>query len=385
MSNTGLLSATDHKAMARAVQLAKRGLWTTSPNPRVGCVLMRDGEVVGEGFHFRAGEPHAEVHALREAGDKARNATAYVTLEPCSHHGRTPPCAQALIVAGVARVVVAMEDPNPQVCGQGIAGLRQAGIAVDVGLMAAEACALNPGFISRMQRKRPWVRLKMAGSLDGKTALPNGQSQWITGPEARKDGHRFRAQACAILTGAGTALADDPRLDVRDVGAQRQPRRILVDSHLRVLPNARLWTPTPAGAFVTPPPLVACLHTASAERRRALESVCITVLDCPEHEGRVDLPFLLEVLAGQGVNELHVEAGATLAGGLVRQGLVDEWLIYLAPCFLGEGRGFLEELGLEHLGQAPSIEITDVRQIGPDIRIRATRPLLALHGLRSRS
>ncbi|MBT9521452.1 MAG: bifunctional diaminohydroxyphosphoribosylaminopyrimidine deaminase/5-amino-6-(5-phosphoribosylamino)uracil reductase RibD, partial [Dechloromonas sp.] len=233
-------SAVDHGMMARALQLAERGLWTTSPNPRVGCVVVRDGEIVGEGWHEKAGEPHAEVHALRAAGEKGKGATAYVTLEPCSHHGRTPPCAEALIAAGVARVVAAMTDPNPLVSGKGLALLQAAGIETASGLLENEARELNIGFVSRMTRGRPWLRLKAAASLDGKTALNNGVSQWITGPDARRDGHAWRARACAILTGIGTVRDDDPSLTVRDVVTTRQPLRVVVDSRLEILPTARI-------------------------------------------------------------------------------------------------------------------------------------------------
>ncbi|MHB8167892.1 MAG: bifunctional diaminohydroxyphosphoribosylaminopyrimidine deaminase/5-amino-6-(5-phosphoribosylamino)uracil reductase RibD, partial [Sulfuricella sp.] len=228
-----MFSAIDHEYMAQALRLAEKGLYTTTPNPRVGCVIVRDGKVVGSGWHQRAGEPHAEIHALTQAGELARGATVYVTLEPCSHHGRTPPCAEALIQAGVGRVVVAMVDPNPQVAGEGLTQLQQAGIRTDIGLLEEEAHQLNLGFVSRMTCGRPWLRLKIAASLDGKTALNNGVSQWITGADARRDAHRLRARSCAVLTGIGTVLADDPMLNVREVETPRQPLRVVVDSGLR--------------------------------------------------------------------------------------------------------------------------------------------------------
>ncbi|MEW6254265.1 MAG: bifunctional diaminohydroxyphosphoribosylaminopyrimidine deaminase/5-amino-6-(5-phosphoribosylamino)uracil reductase RibD, partial [Planctomycetota bacterium] len=291
-------SAADSRHMARALQLAARGLFTTTPNPRVGCVIVKDGVVVGEGWHARAGTPHAEIHALNAAGAAARGATAYVTLEPCSHHGRTPPCAEALVNAGVARVVAAMKDPNPLVAGGGIDMLTLAGITAEVGLMEAEARALNPGFVSRMTRGRPWVRLKTAATLDGKTALANGQSQWITGEAARADVQRLRARACAILTGSGTVRADNPRMNVRDLDIGRQPMRVVVDSRLC----------TPANAAILPA-LVAC-HHAESGARAALEAAGAEVVELPGSGGRVDLAALLALLAQRGVNELHVEAGA---------------------------------------------------------------------------
>ena len=353
--------------MARALQLAERGLWTTSPNPRVGCVLVREGQVVGEGWHVRAGEPHAEVHALHQAGERAKGATAYVTLEPCSHFGRTPPCADALIKAGVARVVAAMPDPNPQVAGRGLARLQAAGIDTASGLLAAEAGALNVGFVSRMVRGRPWVRLKVAASLDGKTALTNGESQWITGAEARADGHRWRARACAILTGSGTVLADDPQLTVRLEGASRQPRRIVVDSQLRISPQARIFGGT--GAWVA----TASNDVAKATALRAVgaELVCL-----PDAEGgRISLPALLDWLGAQGVNELHVEAGPGLNGALAVAGLVDEYLIYLAPTLLGHvAQGMFDLPPLTNLSAQLRLKPVAIRMVGEDICLLA-RPV----------
>ncbi|MHB8983140.1 bifunctional diaminohydroxyphosphoribosylaminopyrimidine deaminase/5-amino-6-(5-phosphoribosylamino)uracil reductase RibD [Thiobacillus sp.] len=344
--------------MSRALQLAARGLFTTSPNPRVGCVVVKDGRVVGEGWHERAGTPHAEIHALRAAGDAARGATVYVTLEPCSHHGRTPPCAEALIDAGVGRVVAAMTDPNPLVAGGGISMLTLAGIAVEVGLMEAEARALNPGFVSRMTRRRPWVRLKTASTLDGKTALANGASQWITGEAARADVQRLRARACAILTGSGTVLADDPRMNVRDFEIGRAPLRVVVDSRLR----------TPATAAILPA-LLAC-HSAAPAARTALEAAGAEVIEMPGAAGRVDLAALLAQLAQRGVNEVHVEAGAGLNGALLEAGLVDEWVAYLAPLAVGDdARGLFAHAPLAALAEAARFRLSDLRQIGSDLRL----------------
>ena len=344
--------------MAHALQLAARGLYTTSPNPRVGCVIVKDGRVVGEGWHERAGTPHAEIHALKAAGEAARGATVYVTLEPCSHHGRTPPCAEALIEAGVTRVVAAMTDPNPLVAGGGIDMLTLAGITAEVGLMEAEARALNPGFISRMTRQRPWVRLKTASSLDGKTALANGQSQWITGEAARADVQHLRARACAILTGSGTVLADNPRMNVRDLDIGRQPLRVIVDS--------RLHTPVDAAIL---PALIACHHAAPAARA-ALEQAGAEVIELPGVDGRVDLLALLTLLAQRSVNELHVEAGAALNGALLAAGLIDEWIAYIAPMAVGDSaRGLFAQPPLTTLANAARFRLTDVRQIGEDLRL----------------
>ena len=351
-------SVADHAQMARALQLAARGLFTTSPNPRVGCVIVKDGRVIGEGWHERAGTPHAEIHALKAAGEAARGATVYVTLEPCSHHGRTPPCAEALVNAGVARVVAAMRDPNPLVAGGGIDMLTLAGIDAAVGLMEAEARALNPGFISRMTRRRPWVRLKTASTLDGKTALANGASQWITREAARADVQKLRARACAILTGSGTVLADDPRMNVRDFDTGRQPLRVIVDSALR--------TPTDAAIL---PALVAC-HHADPFTRAALEAAGAEVVELPGADGRVDLAALLRLLAQRGVNEVHVEAGAALNGALLAAGWVDEWVAYMAPMAVGDdARGLFARPPLVSLADAARFKLADVRQIGGDLRL----------------
>jgi len=351
-------TAADHAHMARALQLAERGLYTTHPNPRVGAVIVKDGRVIGEGWHARAGTPHAEIHALQQAGAAARDATVYVTLEPCSHHGRTPPCAEALIRAGVARVVVAMRDPNPLVDGGGIDLLTLAGVQVDVGLMETAARNLNPGFISRMTLNRPWVRLKTASTLDGKTALANGVSQWITGDAARADVQRLRARASAILTGSGTVRTDNPKLTVRDFDIGRQPLRVVVDSRLATSPTAAIL-----------PALIAC-HAAPPDARRALEAAGAEVVELPGKDGRVDLAALLTLLAQRGVNELHVEAGAGLNGALLEAGLIDEWIAYVAPMAVGDtAHGLFASSPLAALTGATRFRLTDARQLGPDLRL----------------
>jgi diaminohydroxyphosphoribosylaminopyrimidine deaminase/5-amino-6-(5-phosphoribosylamino)uracil reductase len=364
-----MADAIDARFMARALQLADRGLYTTDPNPRVGCVIARDGVVVGEGWHERAGEPHAEVHALRVAGERARDATAYVTLEPCSHHGRTPPCADALIDAGVARVVAATEDPNPRVAGQGVAKLRAAGIAVEIGLLQAEAEKRNPGFFARMRRGRPYVRVKLAASLDGRTAMANGESKWITDEAARQDVQDLRARSSAVMSGIGTVLADDPRLDVRAFALLRQPLRVIVDPRLETPITARLLAGPGASVIVT----------ANPDPRRAeqLREAGADVLFLPSSEGRVDLSALLGHLAQRQVNELLVESGPGLAGALVGYGLVDELVLYLAPVLLGDdARGLVHIPGLSRLADRIALDIVDVRSIGRDWRIIA-RPLVA--------
>jgi len=353
----------DHEMMARALALAARGLYTTTPNPRVGAVVWRDGEVIGEGFHERAGEPHAEVHALREAGGGARGATLYVTLEPCSHHGRTPPCADAVIAAGITRVVAAMQDPNPEVSGEGIAKLRAAGIAVECGLMEAEARELNIGFVSRMTRGRPWVRMKVAATLDGRTALANRQSQWITGEAARTDGHAWRARACAVLTGFGTVRDDDPRMDVRLVATSRQPLKVLVDSGLETMPGSRIFGSGPVLVY-------GARH--NVEGAAALRACGAEIAHLPNAEGKVDLPRMLEDLARRGVNELHVEAGTRLNGSLLGEGCVDELLVYIAPKLIGNsGLGMFDLPELKALSGARELEFNEVSRIGGDLRILA--------------
>lgn len=354
-----MFSAADHGFMAQALRLAEHGLNTTSPNPRVGCVITHEGRIVGQGWHLRAGEPHAEIHALAEAGEQARGATAYVTLEPCCHTGRTPPCTEALIHAGVTRVVAAMVDPNPKVAGNGLKQLRQAGITVESGLMQAQAQELNIGFLSRMQHGRPWVRLKVASSLDGGTALANGVSQWITGEAARADGQHWRARACAILTGVGTVLHDNPQLNVRLPDVMRQPLRVVVDSHLRTPSEAEILK---GGAL-----LVCADGNTKHQYPQGTE-----ILKLGNGQGRVDLVALLAELARRGVNELHVEAGVTLNGALLAQGLVDELLLYMAPKLLGSAaRGLFDIPSLTLMEQATTLDIKEVTHLGQDLRIRA--------------
>lgn len=360
-------SAIDHVHMAHALRLAECGLYTTQPNPRVGCVIAHGERVVGAGFHQRAGEPHAEVHALREAGGQAHGATAYVTLEPCAHHGRTPPCADALIAAGVSRVVIAAEDPFPQVAGRGIGKLRDASIVVDVGLMRDAARELNVGFFSRIERGRPWVRVKLAMSLDGRTALANGQSQWITGEAARADVQRWRARSSAILTASGTVLADNPRLNVRlpEGEAFTPPWRVVLDNRLR----------TPPGTHVldgTAPTLVIhnLLYTPSDERFKAAELAVVA-----ENDGAMDLHAVMDELARRHISEVHVEAGPRLCGALFAAGLVDELLIYVAPVLLGDSAKPL--LGLPSLTDMASrwkLRTIDRRVLGEDMRLQL-RPL----------
>ncbi len=352
--------------MAQALQLARRGLGQTTPNPCVGCVLVRDGDIIGEGFTQPAGQNHAEIEALADASSRhgdARGATAYVTLEPCSHYGLTPPCVEALIGAGIHRVVAAMEDPNPLVSGQGLEKLRAAGIAAACGLMAAEAEALNIGFVSRMTRGRPWLRLKIAASLDGKTALNNGRSQWITGAPARLDGHRWRARACAILTGIGTVREDDPRLSVRGVETNRQPLKVVVDS--------RLELPLTAQVLEGGNTLVAAA-SADAAKIEALASWGAEVVVLPNSRGKVDLAGLMAELARRGINEIHAEAGLKLNGSLLREGLVDELLLYLAPMLLGDAaRGMFDLPELADLAGRYDLKLVDLARVGEDIRILA--------------
>ncbi len=358
-------SAIESAHMARALELAARGLYSTAPNPRVGCVLARDGQIVGEGFHVRPGEAHAEVNAIRAAGDAARGATAFVTLEPCNHFGRTPPCVDALIAAGVSRVVAAMRDPNPIASG-GAERLRAAGIEVAFGLMEAEALELNPGFISRVTRGRPWMRMKVAATLDGRTALANKQSRWITGEAARADGHRWRARADALLTGFGTVRDDDPQLNVRGVETDRQPMRILVDSRLETRPTARLFDREQAG-----PVLVACA-IQSAERKAALEARGAEVLCLPDARGKVDLEQLTLELGRRGMSEIHIEAGTRLNGSLLQAGVVDELLVYIGASIIGDsGLGMFSLPELLSMQDKILIEFTACTRIGPDLRVLA--------------
>jgi diaminohydroxyphosphoribosylaminopyrimidine deaminase/5-amino-6-(5-phosphoribosylamino)uracil reductase len=362
MFTTAMFTPADNEFMARALRLAERGLFTTTPNPRVGCVIVRGGEVVGEGFHERAGEAHAEVNALRAAGARADGATAYVTLEPCVHHGRTPPCAEALLAARVKRVVVAMGDPNPKVSGRGFAALRAAGTEVPSGLLEDEARELNVGFVSRMTRGRPWVRLKVASTLDAKTALASGESQWITGEAARRDGHLWRARACAILTGIGTVKDDDPRLTVRDVETPRQPLRVLVDSRLEVPLTARILE----GGHVLVAAAIEDGAKVAALRDRGAEVVVL-----PNASGKVELADLVRELGRRALNEIHVEAGFKLNGSLVAAGIVDELLVYIAPKVLGESaRGMFNLPGVDRLADARRLRLMDVAQVGDDVRLR---------------
>lgn len=364
-----MFSDTDFAYMQRALTLAERGMFTTTPNPRVGCVLVKDGTIIGEGSTQPAGFDHAEVQALKDArsrGLSPAGATAYVTLEPCSHFGRTPPCCRALIEAGISRVIAAMEDPNPQVSGNGLAQLRAAGVDVRCGLLEKPARELNIGFVSRMTRGRPWVRLKVAASLDGFTALASGESQWITGDAARADGHAWRARACAILTGVGTARQDDPSLTVRAVETPRQPLRILVDSKLRLPLSAKLLE----GA----PPLIVCADDTGDEAAKAAAALRhrgAEVIALPNAQGKVDLPALMQLLGQRGINELHVEAGAKLSGSLIREGCVDEWLVYLAPSLLSGGFGMFDLLPPTALADRPQLAFHAVDRIGDDLRILA--------------
>jgi diaminohydroxyphosphoribosylaminopyrimidine deaminase/5-amino-6-(5-phosphoribosylamino)uracil reductase len=348
--------------MVRALMLAERGLATTDPNPRVGCVLAHGAEVVGDGWHARAGEPHAEVHALRAAGERARGATAYVTLEPCAHVGRTGPCADALVAAGVTRVVAACEDPNPKVAGRGFDKLRAAGIAVESGLLREPARELNRGFLSRMERGRPWLRLKLAASMDGRTALADGSSQWITGDAARADGHRWRARSSAILTGIGTVIADDPRLTVRlpDEPTTRAPLRVVLDTHLRIPPTAHVLDDSAPTLVFCSPDAVASTRALPPER----------VMSCPQHVTGLGLAVVLAELAQRECNEVQVEAGPTLSGALVYAGLVDEVLLYLAPTWLGDtAKPLLQLPPLQALSDRQRWRIVAQTLVGDDLRI----------------
>jgi diaminohydroxyphosphoribosylaminopyrimidine deaminase / 5-amino-6-(5-phosphoribosylamino)uracil reductase len=355
----------DMRYMRRALELAARGLYTTDPNPRVGCVLVRDGRVVGEGWHQRAGEAHAEVNALRAAGEAAQGATAYVTLEPCAHTGRTPPCVQSLIGARVSRVVYAIEDPNPLVNGAGVAALRAAGIDTAGEVLAAEARALNPGFFRRMGGGLPWVRVKLGASLDGRSALANGASRWITGPAARQDAQRFRARSSVVLSGSGTVLADDPALNVRVEGATRQPLRVVLDSALRVPPQARMFNREGAALVFTASTDVA--RRAELERRGVrVESIARAP------QGGLELTAVLRRLAELEANEIWVEAGARLAGALLCARLVDEFIVYLAPSLLGPtARALVELPEITQLEQRMRLEFTECKPIGADLRLTA--------------
>jgi diaminohydroxyphosphoribosylaminopyrimidine deaminase/5-amino-6-(5-phosphoribosylamino)uracil reductase len=361
--------ANDQMYMARALRLAALGLWTTDPNPRVGCVLVKDGEVVGEGWHEKAGEPHAEIHALQQAGDRAAGATAYVTLEPCCHQGRTPPCTDALTSAGVTRVVAAMRDPNPQVAGSGLLALQQAGIETAVDVLAGEAGQLNAGFVMRMRTGRPHVRCKLAMSVDGRTAMASGESQWITGAAARRDVQRLRARSSAIMTGINTVLADDPSLTARpdDLSEEElsQPWRVVLDSRLRMPPAAKLLDKPGRTLVLT--------GVTDVDRHAQLMRANVDVVALPLTDGRLDLTAVMQHLGALEMNEVHLEAGAGLCGALLQAGLVDELVIYMAPHLMGNAaRGLFDLPGLETLAQRIQLDIADIRAVGEDWRITAT-------------
>lgn len=351
----------DEHFMARALALAAKGINTTHPNPRVGCVVVHGGLVVGEGWHRFAGEAHAEIIALGQAGKRAHGATLYLTLEPCGHHGKTPPCVHALIRAGISRAVIAMEDPNPSVNGAGIAELRQAGISVTLGVGAASAHALNRGFCRRMLVGRPWVTLKMAVSLDGKTALASGESQWITSEAARRDGHKLRAASSAILTGVGTVLRDDPRMTARLEGIRRQPLRVILDSHLNTPPQAKILQP-PGNALV--------ITAHGNELEGGLPGGAVEVIAGRERSGRIDLQQVMQELAEREINEVLLEAGPRLSGSMLKEKLVDRVIVYMSPDLLGDGaRGMFDIPGLEQMDQRYRLAFRDVRRIGEDLRL----------------
>lgn len=358
--------------MAKAIELAKKGLYTTHPNPRVGCVLVKDQQIIGQGFHLKAGEGHAEVNALADAKQDVVGATAYVTLEPCSHHGKTPPCADALIKAGVARVVYGMQDPNPEVSGRGLSKIKKAGIEVIGPVLEADCEALNPGFIKRMREGLPFIRVKLAMSLDGRTAMESGESQWITGPEARLDVQRLRAQSDAIVTGIGSVLMDNPSMTVRidcddqDVDAKtvRQPLRVVMDTALSILPEAKILQPAKQAC-------VFCVEDdLENEHLDVLKKKGVTVRFSPRGEdGRLDLLDAMEQLADASINEVLLETGAELAGGFLQAGLVDEIVIYMAPKLLGSSARPLFQLPLDTMGEAVELELKSVTQIGQDLRL----------------
>ncbi|MFZ1494221.1 MAG: bifunctional diaminohydroxyphosphoribosylaminopyrimidine deaminase/5-amino-6-(5-phosphoribosylamino)uracil reductase RibD [Candidatus Competibacter denitrificans] len=356
------MSSDDYRYMARALTLARRGLYGTDPNPRVGCVLVRDGAIVGEGWHERAGEPHAEAIALEEAGKKARGAMTYVTLEPCCHYGRTPPCTDALLKAGIARLVAAMPDPNPQVAGKGLAILRDAGIQVDCGLLETEARALNPGFIQRMTEGRPFIRIKLAMSLDGRTALASGESRWLTSEAARTDVQRLRARSSAILTGSGTLLADNPSLNVRLPATTRQPVRVILDTALQ--------TPATAKTLRLPGPVLICTAVADADAQSAVRAVGADIAVLPRAERGLDLHAVMGELTRRECNEVHVEAGPTLAGALLQADLADEIVIYIAPLLLGDrARSLFQLPELTRMQECWALDILETRAVGRDWRL----------------
>jgi diaminohydroxyphosphoribosylaminopyrimidine deaminase/5-amino-6-(5-phosphoribosylamino)uracil reductase len=356
-----MYTAEDYDWMAQALRLAERGMTGTSPNPRVGCLLVKNGKIIGSGWHQRAGEPHAEVFALREAGTSAFHATAYITLEPCAHQGKTAPCADALIDAGVTRVIVAIQDPNPLVSGKGISKLRAAGIQVDCGLMEVEARELNVGFFSRMIRGLPWVRSKIAMSVDGRTALSTGESQWITGESARLDVQHWRARSCAVLTGINTILADNAQLNVRQIETSRQPLRVVLDSQLRIPLDAKILVDSHV-----------LIYTAvkNETKVKLLQQCGATVFQCADQNNQVDLHAVMHDLAKRGINEVFVEAGSTLNGALLRSGHVDELVLYIAPKLLGDCAQGMAALGvLNNLSECIGLKWQDMRQVGLDLRI----------------
>lgn len=355
----------DHEYMARAMQLAARGLYTTDPNPRVGCVIVKDKQVVGEGWHVRAGEAHAEIHALQQAGEKAKGATVYVSLEPCCHHGRTPPCSDALIAAQVSRVVVAMQDPNPLVAGNGMRQLQNAGIQVEAGLLESQAKALNPGFIQRMQTRRPFVRNKLAMSLDGRTAMANGESKWITSEAARQDVQRLRARSSAIMTGVGTVLADDPALSVRLPDVERQPLRVIIDTNLSTPVNAKLLT--------EPGQTVIMTANSDTDMHDTLRKAGAEVVQVGTDAQAIDLHVVLARLADRKVNEVLLETGATLSGAMLEARLIDEMVIYMAPLLMGDAaRGLYRLPHLQQMADRIDLDIREVRSVGKDLRITVT-------------
>jgi len=356
----------DHSFMARAIQLATRGLYTTQPNPRVGCVIVHNNEIVGEGFHQQAGGPHAEVYALKQAGSKAINATAYVSLEPCSHQGKTPPCSDALIDAGISRVVCAMQDPNPLVAGQGIKKLQDAGISVDCGILETDAEALNPGFIKRMKTGLPFVRVKLAMSLDGRTAMSSGESKWITGEAARTDVQRMRARSSAVLTGSGTVLADDPSMNVRISAAElgspiepHQPLRAIIDGQLKISSDSNIFKQQGE-----------CVVFTAVDKSQTKNFSAANVVSLSDTMGKVDLNKMMQYLGEQQVNEVHVEAGSELCGALLGLQLVDEIVIYMAPHIMGDSaKGLFHLPEIEAMSQRINLDIKEIRQIGKDWRI----------------
>lgn len=365
----------DHTYMSLALRLAEQGLYTTQPNPRVGCVIVKNNQIIGQGAHLKAGEPHAEVFALRGAGADAKDADVYVTLEPCNHHGRTPPCVDALIKAGVRRVVVAMQDPNPLVAGNGIKRLQLHGVIVAAGLMEQQAYALNVGFISRMIKQMPYVRCKIAASLDGKTALKNGKSQWITGESARLDVQHWRAQSCAIITGIGTVLADNPSMNVRLENAVRQPIRVIIDSQLQTPIDCKMLD----AQLISASPVLIAYANDSNHKSVRLIAAGAELLHLPDSNNRVDLQALLSLLAQRGINEVLVEAGQCLSGAFLQANLIDELVLYYAPKLMGaDAKAMFAVPELSNMQQVTDLQVVDVRQIGADIRLRA-KPLKLNH------